>query len=196
MHQAPFVNLKTIEYQKQNVAELLEQGTIDLAMGVFSAPPRQTLIEHLFEERFVGIVRRGHPALKKGKMSLEKYVQYPHALTTLSRDLKGAIDEALEKHGLKRRIAFATPHMMVLPFTLATTDLIAAVPERIALRLARPCALTIFDLPVTSNTWNVSMIWSSLNDQDEANQWLRKTVKKAALDIERGLEAQQHPLRA
>lgn len=181
--QAPAVNLRTIEYEKKNIGELLEQGAADIALGVFADPPRQTTIEHIFVERFVGIARRAHPALRKGRISVASYVRYPHALTTLSRDSKGAIDEALEQFGLKRRIAFTTPHMMVLPFTLATTDLIAAVPERIARRLADLCELEIFELPIDLKPWNVSMIWSTLTDQDEANQWLRKAVKQAALHL-------------
>ena len=116
--QAPLVNLRTIEYQKRNIGELLGQGSAEIVLGVFTDQPRETMIEHVFQERFVGIVRRAHPALRKGKISLESYVKYPHALTTLSRDSKGAIDEALDTIELKRRIAFTTPHMMVLPFTL------------------------------------------------------------------------------
>lgn len=180
MDQAPLSNLRTIEYQKKNISELLEQGSADIVLGVFTDQPRETMIEHIFEERFVGIVRRAHPAMRKGKVNLESYVKYPHALTTLSRDSKGAIDEALDQIGLKRRIAFTTPHMVVLPFTLATTDLIAAVPKRIARRLADLCELDIFELPINLEPWNVSMIWSTLTNQDEASQWLRKAVKLAA----------------
>lgn len=178
--QAPLVNLRTIEYQKKDIGELLEQGAVDIALGVFTEPPRQTTIEHLFEERFVGIVRRAHPALRKGKISLDSYVQFPHALTTLSRDYSGAIDKALDQVGLKRRIAFATPHLMVLPFTLASTDLIAAVPERIAKRLSNLCELKIFELPLDLKPWNVSLMWSALTNQDDANEWLRKALKQAA----------------
>ncbi len=110
-------------------------------------------------------------------MSLAAFAQFPHALATLRRDTTGAIDKALKEQNLARRVAFTTPHMMVLPFAIAFSDLIAALPRRIALRLATVCDLTIFELPVKTTPWMVSMLWSMLSDQDEANRWLRNTLK-------------------
>jgi hypothetical protein len=73
--------------------------------------------------------------------------------------------------------------MMVLPFAIASSDLVAALPRRIALRLATVCNLTIFELPVKTKPWMVSMLWSTLSDQDEANRWLRHTIKAISQKI-------------
>ena len=181
---APSINVRMIGFEKDSVGELLEQGEIDVALGVFPHPPRQTQWEPLFEERFVGIARQGHPAIQQGTMGLETFAQLPHALTTLRRDTTGAIDHALNAHNLKRRVAFTTPHMMVLPFAIATSNLVAALPHRIALRLASVCNLTLFELPVHTKPWMVSMLWSTLSDQDEANRWLRNAIKATAQKIE------------
>ncbi len=184
-HQAsPFINFRMIGFEKDSVGDLLEQGAIDVALGVFPVPPRQTQWEPIFEERFVGIARQGHPALKQGTMCLETFAQLSHALATLRRDTTGAIDKALNEQNQKRRIAFTTPHMMVLPFAIASSDLVAAVPRRIALRLATVCNLTIFELPVKTNRWTVSMLWSTLSDQDEANCWLRSAIKMISQNVE------------
>ncbi|WP_373539992.1 LysR family transcriptional regulator [Chamaesiphon sp.] len=174
---APSINFRTIGFEKDSIGDLLEQGEIDVALGVFPDPSRQTRWEPLFEERFVGIAREGHPALQQGTMSLETFAQLSHALTTLRRDTTGAIDKVLNEQNLERRIAFTTPHMMVLPFAIASGDLVAALPRRIALRLATVCNLTIFELPIETKPWMVSMLWSTLNDRDEANLWLRNTIK-------------------
>jgi len=37
--------------------------------------------------------------------------------------------------------------------------------------------LTIFELPVKTKPWMVSMLWSALSNQDEANRWLRCSIK-------------------
>lgn len=174
---APKLDFRMIEFDKDSIGELLEQGVIDIALGVFPNPPRQTLWEPLFEEEFVGIARRDHPALKDGAISLETFVQLFHGLSTLRRDTFGAIDEALFKLNKERRIALTTPHILTLPFAIAASDLVAAVPRRIALRLKDTCQLTLFELPVKTQPWMVSMLWSVLSDQDEANCWLRQTIK-------------------
>lgn len=181
---APLINFRMIGFEKDSIGHLLEQGEIDVALGVFPNPPRQTQWEPIFAERFVGIARQGHPALQQGTIDLDAFVQFPHALTTLRRDTTGTIDKALNEQNLERRIAFTTPHMMVLPFAIASSDLIAALPQRIALRLATVCDLTIFELPVLTKPWMVSMLWSTLSNQDEANRWLRDTIKTIAEKIE------------
>jgi DNA-binding transcriptional LysR family regulator len=184
LQNAPSINVRMIEFEKDRIGDLLEHGEIDLALGVFPDPPRQTQWEPIFEERFVGIARRGHPAIQQGTMSLKAFAQFPHALTTLRRDTAGAIDKALNEQNLERRVAFTTPHMMVLPFAIASSDLVAALPQRIALRLATVCNLTVFELPVKTKPWMVSMLWSTLSDQDEANRWLRNTIKAISQTIE------------
>lgn len=63
------------------------------------------------------------------------------------------------------------------PQSIASSDLVAALLCRIALRLATVCNLTIFELPVKTKPWMVSMLWSALSDQDEANRWLRHAIK-------------------
>lgn len=184
LQQAPCINLQMIEFEKDKIGDVLERGEIDVALGVFPNPPRQTQLEPIFEERFVGIARQGHPAIQQGTMSLAAFAQFPHALTTLRRDTTGAIDQALNAQNLERRVAFTTPHMMVLPFAIASSDLIAALPRRIALRLAALCHLTVFELPVKTAPWMVSMLWSQLSDRDEAHRWLRNTIKAMAQTIQ------------
>ena len=180
---APSVNFRMIGFEKDSVGDLLEQGLIEIALGVFPHPPRQTHGEPIFEERFVGIARQRHPALKQGSLNLETFTRLSHALTTLRRDTTGEIDQVLSEQNLGRRIALTTPHMLVLPFTIAASDLVAAVPYRIALRLAEVCDLTIFELPIKTKPWMVSMLWSTLSDQDEANRWLRSTIKTSLRTI-------------
>jgi DNA-binding transcriptional LysR family regulator len=177
---APLLNFHMIGFEKDSIGDLLEQGAIDMALGVFPNPPRQTQSEPIFEEHFVGIARQGHPDLKHGTMSLETFTRLSHALTTLRRDTTGEIDRTLSQQNLERRIHLTTPHMLVIPFVIASTNLVAAVPYRIAVSLARVCDLQIFELPILTQPWMVSMLWSTLSSHDEANLWLRNMVKKVA----------------
>ena len=180
---APLINFHTIGFEKDSVGELLEKGIIDIALGVFPNPPRQTLLEPIFEEHFVGIARQDHPDITNGTISLESFTKLSHALTTLRRDHSGAIDRTLQEQNLQRRIALITPHMLVLPFAIATSDMVAAVPQRLAITMAKACNLTIFELPIETKPWKVSMLWSILSDRDEAHQWLRSTIRSLARQL-------------
>lgn len=180
---APGIDLRLIGFEKDEVGELLEQGAVDVVLGVFQSPPRQTLQETLFQEQFVGIARKGHPAVTNGSMSLEAFVSVPHALFTLRRDATGEVDKVLAKYNLERRIGLTISHALVLPAIVSNSDLIASVPARLAKQFICLGTLEIFELPIAIESWTVSMLWSKLADRDSANNWLRQILKRVCEGI-------------
>jgi DNA-binding transcriptional LysR family regulator len=180
---APQIDLRLIEFNKDEVGDLLEQGQIDVALGVFQSPPRQTMHQPLFQEIFVGMIRQGHPALVNGELSIESFANLPHALFTIRRDTSGEIDKILASHQLKRRIVLTTPHLLVLPSIIAASDLVATVPSRLAQQFICLGSLALFELPIQTQPWSVSMLWSKLTDRDPANGWLRQLITTACATI-------------
>ncbi|SIT52044.1 HTH-type transcriptional activator NahR (fragment) [Paraburkholderia piptadeniae] len=65
---------------------------------------------------------------------------------------------------------------MSVGFILQRTDLIATVPERLALQLAVPFSLTLRALPLTLPAAPIHLLWHARAHQDEANRWLRGVV--------------------
>jgi DNA-binding transcriptional LysR family regulator len=180
---APSINFRLIGFAKDFVGELLERREIDLALGVFQDPPRQTIQMPLFPEHFVGICRLGHPILLEDVITPEIFANFLHALFTLRQDEVGEIDNALAKYNLQRRVALTTPHLLVLPAIISSTDLIAAVPSRLLAPLAYQDALEIFELPVQTQPWMISMLWSKLTEQDQAHCWLRQMLISVCEEI-------------
>lgn len=174
---APHLNFRMIEFEKDSVGDLLENGTVDLALGVFPNPPRQTNCVPLFQEHFVGIARRDHPALGQTPISLVEFAQLSHALHTIRRDAVGEVDRALAVYHLQRRVALTVPHLLVLPSIIASTDLVTCIPSRMAQYFSKLDEITVFELPLAIQPWTVSMLWSKLADQDDANGWLRQTLQ-------------------
>jgi DNA-binding transcriptional LysR family regulator len=174
---APNLNFRMIEFEKDSIGDLLERGTVDLAIGVFQNPPRQTICVPLFQEHFVGIARKNHPALMQKTISLEVFANLSHALNTIRRDAIGEVDHVLTAHDLQRRIALTVPHMLVLPSIVASTDLVAAIPSRMACYFSKLNDIEVFELPIKIPKWTVSMLWSKLNDKDDASCWLRRTLQ-------------------
>ena len=174
---APHLNFRTIEFEKDLVGELLEKGTVDLAIGVFPQPPRQSLCVPLFQEYFMGIARQNHPALAQKPMTLDVFANLSHALHPIRRDEIGAIDRVLAQYNLQRRVALTVPHMLVLPSIIASTDLITVIPARMAQYFSRVDEIEVFELPIDLAPWTVSLLWSPLSDNDEASRWLRQTIQ-------------------
>jgi DNA-binding transcriptional LysR family regulator len=175
--EAPGVDLRVIGYDKGDIPTMVERGEIDAALGVFPAPPGGAVVTPLHTEHFLGVARQGHPALRRGTMDLDRFCAWPHALVTTRRDATGALDEALAAQGRARRVAVTLPHMLCLPALLATTDLLAAMPARLAARMP---GLRRFPLPLPVAPWQVVMLWPATARQDRGAAWLRGAIRTAA----------------
>ncbi|MBE9053923.1 LysR family transcriptional regulator [Nostocales cyanobacterium LEGE 11386] len=180
---APNIDFRLIGFAKDCVGELLEQREIDIALGVFQNPPRQTIQMPLFAEHFVGICRRGHPIMTQDAIAPETFANLLHALFTIRRDEVGEIDQVLTQYNLQRRVVLTTPHLLVLPEIISSSDLVTAVPSRLVESFAYRGTLEIFEIPVKTEPWMISMLWSKLTDQDQANIWLRQMLKSVCQGI-------------
>ena len=177
---APLVDLRVIGYEKGEVEELIDGNRIDAAIGVFPALRSRTTIRTvLFDERFIGVARADHPILSlSGARLLKSFVSSPHALVSVRRDARGAIDEALAERGLSRRIALTIPHMLALPAILGGTDWLAAIPTRVANRFVAE-GLRTFELPIALPRWRVEALSPVRAKRDAAAAWFRLELRRA-----------------
>ncbi len=96
-------------------------GELDLAIGVFFDSPAGIREEHLWREEFVCVVRRGSPAAR-GRFDLRRYVSLPHIVVTPRGGPGSAVDDALAATGKRRTVVMTTPHFLLAPQIVATTD--------------------------------------------------------------------------
>lgn len=175
--EAPRVDLRIIGFDKTQVAGLLERGEADLVVGTFQRPAPRLVSTTLYRERLIGIAHRRH-SLLAGPVTVDAWLAYPHALFTLQRDMRGEIDDALARRGLSRRVALSVGHVLTLPALLAGSDLVAAVPARLA-PLLEGQGIASFALPVPVDDWRVVMLSAAATRRDRAGQWLRGLVRRA-----------------
>ncbi len=157
----------------------LRDGSVDLETGVVegtSGP--EVRATALFRDRFVGVVRMGHP-LCKGHITPKRYAGGRHVLIS-NRGLgidKGQIDLALDALGLERAIATVVGDFSEALALARGSDLVASVPERYTGNLRD--GLFSFPLPVTLPEHTISMLWHPRMDADPAHRWLRGCVREA-----------------
>jgi DNA-binding transcriptional LysR family regulator len=175
--EAPLVDLRFRFIEKDAVLSLLDTDALDLALGVFSNPPKRMGLRPLFEERFVCVTRRNNPVLKDG-MTLDAFVALPHLLVTERGDAVGAVDEALAKCGRERRIALTVPHALVVPAVLPGNDLVATVGARAARLFAQAAPLIVYETPFEMPPWQMSMLWSRRKDSDQGLAWLKGILSR------------------
>ena len=171
--EAPGVRLRFLQKpDKEPVA--LRDGSVDLETGVIdqSTAP-EMLTRPLFRDRFIGVIRMGHP-LSHAKIDAQRYAQGRHVGLTMSGDGKSAIDEQLASKGLQRDIVVTVGGFSTALMFARDADLIASVPERHTARLRE--SMISFALPVTTPELEISLLWHPRLDADPAHRWLRLLV--------------------
>ena len=180
--EAPGVDLRFRFVEKDATFDLLDSDKLDLALGVFPDPPKRLGLQALFDEKFVCIARRGHPGLRGG-MTMDAFIAAPHLLVTERGDAVGAVDEALGKLGLERRVALTVPHVLVVASVLPNSDLIATVGERAGRMFAQVAPLEVYETPGSMPPWRLSMLWSRQRTGDLGLTWLRDTLARTGVGV-------------
>ena len=179
--QAPGVELELHAHKGGAPAAALARGELDLAVGTFleSEPGVERTV--LLREGFACLVRRGHPRVK-GKISVQEYAELDHVLITAPDYGAGVVDFALAGRGLRRRVVARTPHFLVAPALVASSDAIVTLPSRLA-RLSRRAGLRSFAPPLPLPHFDVHLLWHSAASEDAASRWLREQLLAVALAL-------------
>ncbi|NLR99223.1 LysR family transcriptional regulator [Rhizobium sp. P38BS-XIX] len=168
----------------------LRDGSIDLETGVVGDDTGPELrAQALFHDRFIGVVRSGHP-LSEGEMTPERYAAGRHILVSRRGLQKGQIDEALNTLGLERQIATIVGSFSAALALARASDLIVSVPEGYTGNLR--VGMHSFALPVPTSDVTISLLWHPRLDADPAHRWLRSCIREVCgerrASLETGLE--------
>lgn len=177
--EAPGVRLRFVP-KPDKESTPLRDGAVDLETGVIGgATGPEVRAQALFRDRFVGVVRPGHPLLD-APLTPERYAGGEHVLVSRRGRNAGPVDAALERIGLKRAIAVTVSSFSEALVLARNSDLIAEVPERYTMRLAQGMAR--FALPVELPEHTVSLLWHPRMDADPAHRWLRACLREVCAE--------------
>lgn len=173
--QAPGVLLRFM-HKPDKDSTSLRDGTVDLETGVVGkAAGPELRTQGLFRDRFIGVVRVGHP-LSQGEITPERYAAGGHISVSRRGLDKGPVDEALAALQLERQVATIVAGFSTALALARATDLIAAVPERHTENLR--AGMHSFALPVALPEFTVAMLWHPRLDADPVHRWLRGCVRE------------------
>jgi DNA-binding transcriptional LysR family regulator len=173
--EAPGVRLRFAPKPDKDVRPLRE-GLIDLDVGVLGESGPEVRVQALYRDRFIAVVRQGHPLLGEGEITPERYAACDHVVTSRRGRLTGPVDTALAAAGLTRKVAVVVPSFGSALSTAAATDMVALIPASYFEHLRASPALCAFELPVPTEHITISQMWHPRLDRDPAHRWLRGIV--------------------
>ncbi|CAM6935543.1 Symbiotic regulator-like protein [Enterobacter intestinihominis] len=155
---------------------VLREGLVDLEIGVQSNMGPEIRLQRLFEDRFVGVVRKGHPLANQAEIGVKDYVAWGHVVASPEGALHGSVDDALAELGTKRKIASVVPGFPTALSVALASDLIAMIPALYLLNQQVTEQLHVFELLFKSRRITVSQMWHPRMERDPGHRWLREQI--------------------
>jgi DNA-binding transcriptional LysR family regulator len=181
--EAPAVTLDLRPSGTLDIAERLDRGEIDLALGSLAAPAERFSDMRLLDDGFACVLRRGHPAIDdEGAIAARDFAGLAHLEVSSTGEGTRFVDDALGRLGLERRVALHAP-LLATAGILAQSDMIAVLAEREARVFAAEAPLQVLPLPFASPSLTIAMLWHRRVEDDAAHRWLRGLVRRVTRSL-------------
>ena len=189
--EAPGVSLHVLPLASRDPRKLLEDESLDLAVGFFPAVLADLAAraqvgkgipyahQRLYDGHYVCAMRGGHP-LAQGTLSLDQFCAARHLLVSFAGRSFGFIDEALALIQRKRRVVLTVNQFFTAGYIASQTDLLTVLPQHFARVAGSVNGLVQQALPFEVPAVHVDALWHRRMESSPAHQWLRQAVARAA----------------
>lgn len=173
---APFCCIKAVASNPEVLAEAMDAGAIDLAIGYY--PDLTTSVfkqQVLFSHSTSVIVRAGHPEYAGG-VTAEQYLKAKHIAVEQQSRHHDIIETALARHDVVRNVIVTVSHYVNVPALVAQSDLVATIATPLARRAAEQYPLVLHEVPFDIPPREIKQVWHRRFDNGERLIWLRSQV--------------------
>jgi DNA-binding transcriptional LysR family regulator len=164
-------------------AQLMRRDLIIGPLG-FEFPGR---LQPVFTDELVCLVRRDHPRLRDGALTLDDLRSMPHAVAQFfaAGTRRRPLEVEMEAKGVEdRTVLVQVTSLLTLPFAVAGTDMCAFVPSRLAYRCVDVLELAVAATPLDPVTITEAAHWHPRREKDPAVVWLRRLLYDVAIAVE------------
>nr|WP_168720863.1 LysR family transcriptional regulator [Streptomyces sp. SAT1]ANO42728.1 LysR family transcriptional regulator [Streptomyces sp. SAT1] len=179
--QAPGVRLRFLAEASVDTPGL-RRGEVDLEANATRPSAPDIRAESVGETRLVVVMRQGHPLARGRTLTAEQYAAAEHVTVSRRGNLSDAVDDALARLGLTRRVVAAAPTEAAALEFARGSDLLICVPEATTRSAATDLGLTVLPLPLELPSAPVYLSWHQRYDTDQAHAWLRGLARTALAD--------------
>jgi DNA-binding transcriptional LysR family regulator len=202
--EAPHIDIVIRPVTRIDLAEQIDLGRIDAAIGTFSPAPQRFKSNLLFEYDDVLITRASR---KLRTIAIEQLSRLSIVVVSFGGEQEGAVDGFISERGLARRsemydrnaferafssaervprIAVSLPHFLAVPALLEGSDLAAIVPRPLAEAFARKHSISICELPYPTSRLEVRSLWHERHEGDASQEWLHGILRRATEQLRTG----------
>jgi DNA-binding transcriptional LysR family regulator len=173
---APLVRLH-FSSKSEKSSEFLRNGTADLEIGVLEEMGPEVRVRALFRDRYLGVVRKGHPLEMKQEVTAEQYAAFGHVVAPHGRQIIDSLNAAIALLGLERTTVAIVPSFPAALAVARASDLVALLPASFMnTQYAASVTVYSFELPVAIDGFTISQMWHPRLENDPVHRWFRQLV--------------------
>ncbi|MGA9575152.1 MAG: LysR family transcriptional regulator, partial [Lysobacterales bacterium] len=179
---APNIQVQLVELVPGNHISTLEKHEIDMALIPMETFPGWVDSTAVFGAGFVVIAREDHPGLLEAGLEpgdtipVDLFCELGHIVFSPEGKLRAMGDAALSRMGRERRVIMTMPAFGGICHAVSGSDLIALLPEPLAVEMARRLGLSIYSAPMPLDPAQIFMVWHRRNTGNPAHRWLRELI--------------------
>lgn len=172
---APGIVLESVSFARETVARELARARLDVVIDVPLPLGQDILRTPLYDDPLCIAMRHDHP-LAGDRLSQEAWLAADHVVVSGRPSGLSLEDDALSRAGLHRRIALRCQNYQTACRTVAGSDLLLAVPGRVAKTQAETTPIVLRAPPMRLPSLRGQLYWHHAMHEDAANRWLRDQV--------------------
>lgn len=180
---APGITIEVLEPEWQNPFDILTSGRADISLDTFPQEEATVGFDALYDVKPVVIARRNHPCIT-GPLTTELYASLAHVTLPDIACRRIQIDSSLLLAGISRRVVCQVPTSSAVGPLVASTDMIALVPERYAQAVSMVYGLNVFEPPFPIRSEMLFAGWLKQRSSDPGLTWMRERIREATLNFE------------
>lgn len=179
--EAPDISLDIQSPDGSRTSKEVAYDGIEVRLSVVTGSVRPSHWQRWMEDRFVVLMRKGHPAARK-PLTLGAYLALAHMkVTGVGSSL---IDETLALSGKARRVLVKVPSWQGMVPVIETTDLVGVVPEHWTRGSNQYAGCVVRPLPIDGLTLTIEAAWHPRNNDDPGHTWFRGLVQEIFLSLQ------------
>jgi DNA-binding transcriptional LysR family regulator len=182
---APHVRIHAMTGSQREIVEGLECGDIDISLGAFSVLSDGGVCQQrLFEEHYICLVRKGHPACGAPVFDADLFQRYSHIIISAGKTghVHGKVETMLLREFPCLNVALKVPSFVMGAMLLRGTDHILTIPSTAATVFAPEFELVGLESPVPLPEFSVLQYWHERFSRDPGGQWLRGIIRETFQD--------------
>jgi DNA-binding transcriptional LysR family regulator len=172
---APGIQFRSVRVDPRDVESQLSSGRMDAVVTAAALRGHELASQRVAGDELIVMLRTGHPILRKGRLTLEAYLDSDHIAVTTASELPSDEDLALSRLSRTRRIRLWAQRYAAASTIVSRSDLLLTMP-RLYVSVVNVLDNRTVAVPFDVAPMDYYMYWHPSNSLDAGGEWLRREL--------------------